>query len=38
MISGKGIAADAKKIKAAQQIKPPRTIKELQRFVGMTGY
>lgn len=38
VISADGIQVDTRKTKAVQEIQAPRNIKELQRFLGMTGY
>lgn len=37
-ISGTGIAVDMSKTAAVQKMVPPKTLKELQRFLGLTGY
>ena len=38
IVSSAGIAVDSEKIKAVQDFPVPRNIKELQRFLGMTGW
>jgi len=36
--NGGGIRADPEKVKALQEFKPPRTLKELQRFLGAANW
>ena len=37
-VSEDGIKADASKVKAIHEMRPPYTIKQLQTFLGLTGY
>jgi hypothetical protein len=38
IVSGLLMSVDGNKVKAIQHIQPPRTIKEVQSFLGMCGY
>lgn len=38
IVSASGIEADPSKVKAVKDMTPPTNVKELQRFLGMTGY
>ena len=38
LVSGEGIRADPDKVSAIEQLQPPQDVKELRRFLGMTGY
>ena len=38
LVSGEGIRADPDKVSAIEQLHPPQDVKELRRFLGMTGY
>ena len=38
VISGVGVAVDPDKIKAIMDWKPPKTLRDLRSFLGLTGY
>ncbi|KAJ3707632.1 hypothetical protein LUZ61_011337 [Rhynchospora tenuis] len=38
IVSGKGLAVDPDKIKAATEWKPPKTVTEVRSFLGLAGY
>jgi hypothetical protein len=37
-VSAKGIAPVEEKVKVMREFKPPRTVREVRQFLGMTGY
>jgi len=38
VVSDKGVELDGGKVEAIRKIKPPKSLKELQKFLGMVNY